>query len=163
MLIQHGKSSSHVSSFPLFFSVADLPDYNIRVTGEELSQMNRTSVQLSDGSGDYLAALDVFHHLHCLKLIHKFIHGKEMPKSEKVTQADHLDHCIDAVRQELMCRAEVTFVTYSWRPDLAFPWATLSYPHTCVNWDSILGWAKSRYVNIFEKDVLVNPLVQISR
>lgn len=42
------------------------PDNNIRVTKEELDRMNRTSVQLNDGSGDYLAAIDVFHHLHCL-------------------------------------------------------------------------------------------------
>lgn len=28
--------------------------------------MNRTSIQLADGSGDYLAAVDVYHHLHCV-------------------------------------------------------------------------------------------------
>jgi hypothetical protein len=41
-------------------------DNNIRVTKAELDRMNRTSIQLADGSGDYLAALDVYHHLHCL-------------------------------------------------------------------------------------------------
>jgi hypothetical protein len=41
-------------------------DNNIRVTKEELDRMNRTSVQLADGSGEYLAAVDVYHHLHCL-------------------------------------------------------------------------------------------------
>lgn len=65
----------------------------------------------------------------------------------------HIDHCLgkssspgsfetpqrltlqDAIRSELMCRAEVTFTTYSWLPDLQIPWATLSYPHTCVDYD----------------------------
>ena len=38
----------------------------IRVTKDELDALNKTSVQLSDGSGDYLATLDVFHEVHCL-------------------------------------------------------------------------------------------------
>ena len=33
---------------------------NIRITKEELDRMNRTSVQLADGSGDYAAALGMF-------------------------------------------------------------------------------------------------------
>ena len=32
---------------------------NIRLTKEELDRMNRTSVQLADGSGDYAAALGI--------------------------------------------------------------------------------------------------------
>lgn len=37
------------------------PDGNIRVTEEELKRSGRQSVQLADGSGDYLGALGTFH------------------------------------------------------------------------------------------------------
>ena len=47
----------------------------------------------------------------------------------------HQDHCLDAIRQELMCRAEVTFTTYDWLPDISIPWAQLSYQHECVNFE----------------------------
>ena len=113
-------------------------DYNnIRVSKEELDRMNRTSVQLSDGSGDYLAALDVMHHIHCLKMVRHYIHPEyyEMPDSQKINTEEHIDHCLDAIRQELICRAEVTFTTYEWLPDLKIPWAKLAYDHTCANWD----------------------------
>lgn len=54
--------------------------------------MNLTSVQLSDGSGDYLAALDVYHHLHCLKLIRQYIHPEyyAMGESLMVDAAEHI-------------------------------------------------------------------------
>jgi hypothetical protein len=45
------------------------------------------------------------------------------------------DHCLDAIRQELQCRAEVSLTTYEWLPDLPIPWAQLSYDHTCVDFD----------------------------
>ena len=45
------------------------------------------------------------------------------------------DHCLDAIRQELQCRAEVSLTTYEWLPDLPIPWAKLSYEHTCVDFD----------------------------
>jgi len=132
---------------------------NIRVTKAELDRMNRTSIQLADGSGDYLAALDVYHHLHCVKMIRHYIHPEyyKMPQSLMVDTAEHIDHCLDAIRNELMCRAEVTFTTYEWLPDLSIPWAQLSYDHTCVDFDAIHQWSGSRAIDIFDPKYLVHP------
>lgn len=38
----------------------------VAVDGAELKRMNMSSIALSDGSGKYLATIDVFHQLHCL-------------------------------------------------------------------------------------------------
>lgn len=46
---------------------------NIRVSAEELKAINRTSVKLSDGSGMYMSELNVYHQLHCLKMIRHYI------------------------------------------------------------------------------------------
>jgi hypothetical protein len=51
------------------------------------------------------------------------------------------DHCLDAIRQELQCRAEVSLTTYEWLPDLPIPWAQLSYDHTCVDFDVRISYS----------------------
>lgn len=40
-------------------------DMYIRLTEEEMQEMNRTSIALKDGSG-YLAELGVYHQIHCV-------------------------------------------------------------------------------------------------
>lgn len=45
---------------------ADLLEHNnMRLTEDELKRMNRTALELSDGSG-YFGQLSAYHHLHCL-------------------------------------------------------------------------------------------------
>lgn len=41
------------------------PDINLRITPEEMSRLNQTSLALADGSG-YLGTLGVYHELHCI-------------------------------------------------------------------------------------------------
>jgi hypothetical protein len=43
-----------------------LKNSNIRISAEELKKINRTSIQLQDGTGDYFGGLSAHHHLHCL-------------------------------------------------------------------------------------------------
>ena len=42
-----------------------LANNNIRLSKDELKKLNKTSIELHDGSG-YLGELGVYHHLHCL-------------------------------------------------------------------------------------------------
>ena len=46
-----------------------LKNSNICISGETLRKLNRESVQLSDGSGEYFGGLNVHHHLHCIVCI----------------------------------------------------------------------------------------------
>lgn len=39
---------------------------NTRVSKETLDTINRTSIPLQDGSGEYWVNFNVFHNLHCL-------------------------------------------------------------------------------------------------
>lgn len=54
----------------------------------------------------------------------------------------HIEHCIDALRESIMCRAELTFIPMefnakyrSGRP------AFVAREHTCRNFEKILDWA----------------------
>lgn len=72
---------------------------SIKVTAEDLGRINRTSVQLADGSGMYFSGLNVHHQLHCLKMIRQSMYPDYYFKGEKPPrhQEDHIDHCIDSM------------------------------------------------------------------
>lgn len=57
---------------------------NIRVSAEDLKAINRTSVKLSDGSGMYMSELNVYHQLHCLKMIRQSMRKSE-PSSRRIS------------------------------------------------------------------------------
>ncbi|KAI8628055.1 hypothetical protein F5Y19DRAFT_439414 [Xylariaceae sp. FL1651] len=100
----------------------------IRFPEERLSLINRT-VDLGnnrtlkpwhDGKGGYHGQLEVFHQLHCLNLIRQytwrdwyFRHPEIVRMSGDMLASDvearmHTDHCIEALRQALMCHGDTT-------------------------------------------------------
>lgn len=50
----------------------------------------------------------------------------------------HVDHCIDEIRQSLMCHADITLLVSDWIDDYPGPWPNFNVNHNCVNWDSIM-------------------------
>lgn len=61
---------------------------------------------------------------------------------EKLTSAENIDHCIEALRLKLMCEADVGVVLYN---DLPGPNGKMEpdyeTKHTCRNWDKVRDWA----------------------
>jgi hypothetical protein len=43
-----------------------LQNSNIKISADDLRKLNKSSIQLQDGSGMYFSGLGVHHHLHCL-------------------------------------------------------------------------------------------------
>lgn len=67
------------------------------------------------------------------------------------------DHCIDSLRQYLMCRPDGGLLTFDWIPDLPGPWANFEVEHQCVDWDVVHAWSKARSVDIYDPKMLVHP------
>ena len=73
------------------------------------------------GTGQYLASLDVFHQLHCVDLLRKSLHREYYDKHEgsfagapeHVVQG-HLEHCVETLRQNIMCHGDISLLTYNW-------------------------------------------------
>ena len=129
---------------------------NIRVTADELRRINRTSVQLSDGSGEYMAELNVYHQLHCLKVLRQALDPEyyDLPPQHK---SEHLDHCLDNLRQLVMCKADVSLQTYDWLDNNPRPFANFVIEHDCYNFDAIDDWAEQRAFDIMDGTTLVHP------
>jgi len=68
------------------------------------------------------------------------------------------DHCIETLRQGIMCRGDVSLGTYTYLSGgendvTARSWAT----HQCVDFDALKGWTKARAIDIFADGVLMKP------
>ncbi|KPI40957.1 uncharacterized protein AB675_10613 [Cyphellophora attinorum] len=120
-----------------------LQNYNIRVPRTAIAP-GASTVHLSDESGDAWVSLSMFHHLHCLDSIRHHIHGSACPSRDSRSDADgfpiHLDHCIDTLRQWIMCQPDLTLRPIVWREDGLSAKANNTIVHQCVNWTALGGW-----------------------
>ncbi|KAK3997971.1 hypothetical protein QBC44DRAFT_392406 [Cladorrhinum sp. PSN332] len=149
----------------------------IRITKAEMKQMNKTSVALRDGSG-YVGYIEAIHMLHCVKRIYQSQYPERYPElededaftshhwSELFTNMSGLftnrwpDHCLEILRQGIMCNADVTVNTYHW--DLNKPGrikGNRSGARKCTDWDSISAWLDSRHLDAGNRDKFLSTLV----
>jgi len=126
-------------------------------------------------TGKYHFALDVFHNLHCLNAVRKELdkdyygahhHGHVGRNVEKdheahathqhqqgqnawdAAQRDHINHCMNHIRQSLQCRPDLSPAAMHVFQDLDGSKYFLGNAerHTCYDWESIMRWAATRKV-----------------
>jgi hypothetical protein len=68
---------------------------------------------------------------------------------------EHLEHCIDALRQSLMCSADVSPIAWQWFEKDQEAKAVAEIAHTCRNFDDIRDWAKEHKVKQFDRSIHV--------
>ncbi|KAF7957961.1 hypothetical protein EAE96_003528 [Botrytis aclada] len=133
---------------------------NMRISADELAKVDRDSIPLGHGGG-YYGEIAVFHELHCLKFIRQAFHmdyySHIYGEKEKETMGEHTEHCIEILRQSVMCRGDTTLITFHWGHTVKLPQPDFTQEHTCVNWDSLMKWAEPRSIDIFEEGMLVHP------
>ncbi|KAI2630946.1 hypothetical protein GGR54DRAFT_177870 [Hypoxylon sp. NC1633] len=99
-----------------------------------------------DGKPGYRVAVEVFHQLHCLNLLRQNVYKDHYAPLGGDTSAPtrdlrgHLDHCIDALRQFVMCQGDIGVFSFDFPFNDGDPWPNYSTPHTCRNFDSIRQW-----------------------
>lgn len=130
---------------------------SIRVSEEDLRKINRTSIKLADGSGKYMAEINAYHHLHCLKLIRRVIYTDYYGQPEEEMVWTHLEHCMEDLRQTIMCKADFSLLTYDWIPNYRKPWPNFKMDHECVDWKAFDDWAGERSFSLFDQKSLVHP------
>ncbi|KAI0381223.1 hypothetical protein F5Y04DRAFT_86075 [Hypomontagnella monticulosa] len=137
-----------------------LEDTTIRVAKEDLAYYNVTSLPLADGSG-FASELFVTHELHCLKKIRQWIyketyfeHVQGLARNELKR---HIDHCIETLRQGIMCRGDVSLGTYTYLSGGNDVTARSWGRHQCVDFETLLAWTREHSVDIFQPGVLIKP------
>ncbi|KAK4222474.1 hypothetical protein QBC38DRAFT_375052 [Podospora fimiseda] len=141
--------------------------YNCKLTNQISVGISKISRQQAEklvsptlaipGTEDYLIELDVWHELHCLNDIRKVFYpevygGLEETKFKNGTinrdtdMFRHWDHCIDSIRQTLMCHADVSPIPFHVNVPVnqgIFP--RLATTHTCKNFTKLQEWAKQNW------------------
>ena len=51
------------------------------------------------------------------------------------------DHCIEMLRQNLMCNADLRVISHRWVQDYDRPYPNFNTPHKCWDFDEILRYA----------------------
>ena len=49
-------------------------------------------------------------------------------------------HCVDVLRQQLMCSADIGLVGYNWVKDMAHPVSDFNTIHRCRDFDAVRAW-----------------------
>ncbi|RDW72844.1 hypothetical protein BP6252_06751 [Coleophoma cylindrospora] len=123
------------------------------VSREEMIQMNldpEGTLEITDpatGKKGYRVAVEVFHQLHCLDLLRQNNYKEHYaPLGGDVSESKHhlfghLDHCIDALRQFVMCQGDLNVFAFRFPFNDGDPWPDYTTPHVCRNYDSIRQWA----------------------
>ncbi|KAF3070827.1 hypothetical protein GL218_00216 [Daldinia childiae] len=125
---------------------------NSGVNGEVIDRIGKSRISVKypeSQGGQYDVGIEVFHHLHCLNILRQYTYKeyyfrpenrpKSFTDSEPVMRL-HLDHCIEMLREVLICHGDVGIITYNW----VQPWGL--YPdfstyHKCRRLDKIVDWA----------------------
>lgn len=60
-----------------------------------------------------------------------------------------IDHCIDQVRQSLMCSADTSIIPVQWNDETKSMRPRVDTIHTCKKYDSLLNWTAGRNLSSF--------------
>ncbi|OKL63125.1 hypothetical protein UA08_01259 [Talaromyces atroroseus] len=119
---------------------------------EEFAVLNdnpKTGVKLThDPEGRYVGTLAATHQIHCVNSLRKglwfnYKHYMDVHDelfSDNNSPAEHLIHCVEMLRNAVMCSGDVSVITYNWKPGHEAPKANFKSVHSCQKWDKLEEW-----------------------
>ncbi|KAJ7305606.1 hypothetical protein DFH08DRAFT_976170 [Mycena albidolilacea] len=147
----------------------------LQITKEEATHLPNKTHAIPGDPGHYIAELDVFHNLHCLNRVRMALDSdyysdwristsnNYIPTQKSA--AGHVAHCIDWLRQSIMCHADTSVIVWQWDARANASLVKGNVAHTCRKFDKITEWAKQRVlVNAYDptvhiKDDIVVPIL----
>ncbi|KAK7224107.1 hypothetical protein V2G26_012110 [Clonostachys chloroleuca] len=110
-------------------------------------------ISREDGLASGLDSSFGMHHLHCLNLLRKSLYfnydhykvlGQHAFKNEEPILRRHVTHCLDTIRQVLMCNVDTAVLGQVWaNPNNPKAFPDFNTKHVCKNYESVRKWAES--------------------
>lgn len=96
---------------------------------------------------EHMMGIEGFHQLHCLNALRKalvtnydYYWGSTYGFDPPITFSRHLNHCLDVLRQHLMCHVDLEAFTFVWREGQNKPYADFGIRKTCVDFGAVMAW-----------------------
>ncbi|VUC21311.1 unnamed protein product, partial [Clonostachys rosea] len=117
------------------------------------SGLDSSFVQRADKyGGGFLVNVEGMHHLHCLNLLRKSLYfnyehykllGHHAFKNEEPILRRHVTHCLDTIRQVMMCNVDTAVLGQVWAdPNKPTAFPDFNTKHVCKNYESVRKWAE---------------------
>ncbi|KLJ06371.1 hypothetical protein EMPG_10200 [Blastomyces silverae] len=125
-----------------------IPENEAEGYGIQKGQVKR----MKDQGGGFFANVEVLHHLHCLNMLRQATYfnfeyyskkGDGPFKDPDDVLETHIGHCVDILRQQIMCTADVG-VFGQWWVEGVGPFVDFNTVHKCRNFEEIRKWAEQR-------------------
>lgn len=85
-------------------------------------------------------------------MLRKRLYSTEsFPRTHELMGMDHLEHCIDALRQSLMCASDITPLPWVWVEAAHEAKEVAEVMHTCRNFADIRQWARENTIKFFDR------------
>ncbi|KAJ5837119.1 hypothetical protein N7447_003145 [Penicillium robsamsonii] len=133
---------------------------DIQLTPDEFLRLDsdpETAVQNApEHGGQYFLVPQSTHHFHCLNLLRKSTRFKfdyydafdpDFTKNRDMFET-HLDHCVEILRQFIMCHVDVGVVTSHWVEGRKKPWPNFNTEHVCKDYDQVLKWTEQHQLPV---------------
>ncbi|KAM7184129.1 protein of unknown function (DUF3328) domain containing protein [Naviculisporaceae sp. PSN 640] len=116
----------------------------------------------------YPVHVEVFHQIHCLNLIRMstwynseyYRPRKQLAFSHPEEQViEHVDHCIDNIRQRLMCTADVGLIPFYWVNETGRIGTDPDFQqaHTCRDFKKLHAWMKEHSMEFPNVTIMPRP------
>ncbi|KAL2705719.1 hypothetical protein AAEP93_000969 [Penicillium crustosum] len=151
----------------------ELYNFGISKISEEEAKLLSHPTLTIPGTNEYLVQLDIWHELHCLNDLRMLLYPERFPGIAGVTDKNgvidreriefrHWDHCVDSIRETLMCHADVAPIPFR----VNFPANQVIVPrlattHTCRNFTKIQEWAKEHRAGYWNYNVTAEEAEEI--
>jgi hypothetical protein len=133
------------------------------ITDEELEIIGMPMTHLrakhpKTGVEGYRVGLEVFHQLHCINLLRQVTYkdhyvelgnGNFAGGDEELQM--HTDHCLEILRMNVQCNADVGVFTFYLMDGDPLPWPELNSYHQCRNFNAVRDWALDNSVGNMER------------
>ncbi|KAF9219419.1 hypothetical protein BS17DRAFT_789232 [Gyrodon lividus] len=127
----------------------------------EADRLPNKTAPIPGDEDNYIFTFDIFHQLHCLNNLRQTLHpeyyndayyaskGVDNPMKihiEGHEGFDHTGHCIDSLRESLMCSADITPIVWAWDERRKRTAPRLDVVHVCRDYEKIQEWADGHLI-----------------
>lgn len=119
-----------------------------RINAGQAAKLGESTLRIATEPDNFVMGLDVFHQLHCLNGIRKVLPNNLPYYLEHndtahgvVLETHHAAHCVEMLRQLLICNADISPVTWKWDPLLNRSAPLIYNEHQCRDFDKVREWA----------------------